>query len=542
MLWIQSVLFGRTALRAWFKHGLVRVIAFLIVGTAVVVSTQLLRGQNPGDASSGIRQFVSGTILSWVRESDSSESLSEASAQTPSVELQSIASVDEVDLPTPKAVSFAADESAETMLDATGSCGASEGSAGSIVMGDKIQLRFFAAVRVPNVDASSLPAAPSEAVAYERLDLSGIYEIAEDGTAALPLIGRIPLIDRTLACAETIVASEIAAQDGSVGTVTASFSARLPVTVSGAVRAPGTYAYSPGMTVNRLLNLAGANFGEGPVTPQEFEGLTAQRNELLYRQILAVIELGRLNANIAGKDKIVISDDLAAAVPETVVSALIDAESTALKQDLLVSRMSDQRTDVAIAGLVQKFEDTRSQLATVDTQLASLQQRNEEMTSIKSRGLIQASQLDGLLSNLMEVNRIKMQLETDQSNLESQIALAKEDAQLAVQVRMQDFSRRAAALSGEISLFDVQLSAIGARLAGHGAGSAGTDFDMPIVVSVLRSEAKGAYRLDATLDTLVLPGDMVTISLSGTQSAKQITAENDVANDAGATASGSLQP
>lgn len=542
MLWIQSVLFGRTALRAWFKHGLVRVIAFLIVGTAVVVSTQLLRGQNPGDASSGIRQFVSGTILSWVRESDSSESLSEASAQTPSVELQSIASVDEVDLPTPKAVSFAADESAEPMLDVTGSCGVIEGSAGSIVMGDKIQLRFFAAVRVPNVDASSLPAAPSEAVAYERLDLSGIYEIAEDGTAALPLIGRIPLIDRTLACAETIVASEIAAQDGSVGTVTASFSARLPVTVSGAVRAPGTYAYSPGMTVNRLLNLAGANFGEGPVTPQEFEGLTAQRNELLYRQILAVIELGRLNANIAGKDKIVISDDLAAAVPETVVSALIDAESTALKQDLLVSRMSDQRTDVAIAGLVQKFEDTRSQLATVDTQLASLQQRNEEMTSIKSRGLIQASQLDGLLSNLMEVNRIKMQLETDQSNLESQIALAKEDAQLAVQVRMQDFSRRAAALSGEISLFDVQLSAIGARLAGHGAGSAGTDFDMPIVVSVLRSEAKGAYRLDATLDTLVLPGDMVTISLSGTQSAKQITAENDVANDAGATASGSLQP
>jgi len=59
---------------------------------------------------------------------------------------------------------------------------------------------------------------------------------------------------------------------------------------------------------------------------------------------------------------------------------------------------------------------------------------------------------------------------------------------------------------------------------------------------VLRTEVSGAYRLEATLDTVILPGDMVTVSLSSDIIEKQVTAENNVANASGATASGSLQP
>ena len=532
-------------MRVWFKHGLVRVIAFVIVGIAVVVSTQLLRGQDPEEVTSKIRQMVRSTILAWVREPGSSET-SEASLQTLGTGPQRTAAIEKVVVPTPKILTFAAAQTTPPRIDVPAYCEKSDVSAGSIVMGDKIQLRLFAAIRIPTVGSGSSSTAQVDAVAYERLDLSGIYDIGEDGTAALPLIGRIELVGRSLACAEALVASEIAAQDDSISTVTASFSARLPVTVSGAVRAPGAYTHTPGMNVNRLLNLAGASFGDGPITPQEFESLIAQRNEMRHRQILAAIELGRLQANIAGKDDIVIADGLVANVPATLLSALIDAESTALRQDLSVSRVSDERSAVAIAGLVQKFEDTRSQLATVETQLSSLQVRHDEMTSFKSRGLIQASQLDVLLSNLMELNRIRMQLETDQSNLESQIELAKEDARLAIQVRLQDFSRRAAALAGEISLFEVQLSAIGSRLAGHGIGTEGADFALPLLVSVLRTEVNGAYRLDATLDTVILPGDMVTISLSTNSLPanvfeKQVTADNDEAGDAGAIAPGRLQ-
>ena len=534
-------------MRVWLKHGLVRVAAFVIVGIVVVVSTQILRGQNPEDVSIRLKTFVRDTISSWVSApggSESPEAAVQSSVEPPEDNLAAgeLPTSAPVPAAAPKTLTFAAAQVTAPTIEVPEYCKITDVSAGSIVMGDKIQLRFFAAVRIPGLDAGSSTSGQLDSVAYERLDLSGVYDIDEDGTAALPLIGRINLVGRSLACAEALVASEIAAQDGSISTVTAAFSARLPVTVGGAVRAPGSYTHAPGMTVNRLLNLAGASFGEGPIMPQELESLLAQRNEMLLRQLLAAIELGRLEANIAGKDEIVIADRLVANVPAPVFADLIAIEAAALRQDLSVSRISAERDAVAIAGLEQNLKDARSQLATVDTQISSLQVRNDDMATFKSRGLIQASQLDGLISHLMELTRIGKQLETEQSNLKSQIDLAKEDARLAVEVRLQDFSRRAATLAGEISLYDVQLSAIGSRLAGHGIGTESDDFELPLAVSVMRTEVSGAYRFDATLDTVIFPGDMITISLPVNLLEKQVTAENDVPGDVGVAASGSLQP
>lgn len=537
----QCVYFGRIALRVWFKHGLVRVIAFLIVGITVIVSTQLLRGQNPEEVSNNLRLLINKTFFVGTPAPQSVETrLSDA--RTLDADPQVSNDAERVVVVAPKTLTFAADQSTAPIIAVPAYCADRDVAAGSIVLGDKIQLRFFAAVRLPSAEADFSSTAQANSVAYERLDLSGIYDISEDGSAALPLIGRIDLAGQPLACAEALVAREIVALDTSVNSVSASFAARLPVTISGAVRAPGAYTHSPGMTVNRLLNLAGASFEDGPITPQDFESLIGQRNELRHRQILAAAELGRLTANMSGKDTIVIPDGLGINVPITLPSALLDAETTALRQDMSVGRTIDARSAVSIAGLEQRFEDTRSQLFTVKSQIASLQARYDEMTSFKSRGLIQASQLDVAQSNLMELNRIGMQLETEQSSLQAQIALAKEDAQLAIQVRLQGFSQRAAALSGEISLLDVQLSAVRSRLAGHGIGEDSADFALPLVATVLRTGTNGALRLTATLDTLIFPGDMVTISMSANLVEKQLTADNNEASDTGAVASGNLQP
>ena len=537
----QCVYFGRIALRVWFKHGLVRVIAFLIVGITVIVSTQLLRGQNPEEVSNNLRLLINKTFFVGTPAPQSVETrLSDARTLDANPQVSNDA--ERVVVVAPKTLTFAADQSTAPIIAVPAYCADRDVAAGSIVLGDKIQLRFFAAVRLPSAEADFSSTAQANSVAYERLDLSGIYDISEDGSAALPLIGRIDLAGQPLACAEALVAREIVALDTSVNSVSASFAARLSVTISGAVRAPGAYTHSPGMTVNRLLNLAGASFEDGPITPQDFESLIGQRNELRHRQILAAAELGRLTANMSGKDTILIPDGLGINVPITLPSALLDAETTALRQDLSVGRTIDARSAVSIAGLEQRFEDTRSQLFTVKSQIASLQARYDEMTSFKSRGLIQASQLDVAQSNLMELNRIGMQLKTDQSSLQAQIALAKEDAQLAIQVRLQGFSQRAAALSGEISLLDVQLSAVRSRLAGHGIGEDSADFALPLVATVLRTGTNGALRLTATLDTLIFPGDMVTISMSANLVEKQLTADNNEASDTGAVASGNLQP
>ena len=510
-------------LGVFYKYGLFRVAAFAVVGIVIIVSTQLLRGQDPTDATDKISHFVR-NAMGLGQDPPGGDAAADAPmiGDAPQSNVSFAASPPAV----AKTLTFAADQTNTPLPAVPASCQKTGVMIGSTVIGDKIQFRFFAKVGVPRLASNASATASADSVAFERLDLSGSYDVAEDGTVALPLIGRLALAGQTLACAEAIVGSAVAAQDASVSAVTASFAARLPVTVSGAVNAPGAYVHAPGMTVNRLLNLAGASFSESPITPAEFQNLVAQRDEILHRQILAVLGLGRLKSNIAGKTELDIGGSLAAKGDAALVSSLIDAETAALRLDLSVDAATDQRSTVAIAGLRQKLEDVSKQLTQAETQVATLQVRHDEMSSFKSRGLIQGSQLDVLLSNLMELNRIKMQLSTDESNLRSQIVLAETDAKLAIQLRQQDLTRKVAALSGEIDLFEVQITAIDQRLANHGLSTDGASRALPLAVSVLRTEITGTSRFDASLDTLILPGDTVTVSRTASLSTSHPTAAN----------------
>ena len=527
-------------LGVFYKYGLFRITAFSVVGIVIIVSTQLLRGQDPTAAIGKISHFIR-SATGLAQDPTSSAAPAVADAQVNGDALQPNMSIAPASPAVAETLTFAADQARPPLPDVPESCQKRGGSTGSTVIGDKIQFRFFAKVGVPRLETKASATAPRESVAFERLDLSGTYDVAEDGTVALPMMGRLALAGQTLACAEAVVASAVAAQDASVSAVIASFASRLPVTVSGAVNAPGAYTHAPGMTVNRLLNLAGASFSESPITASEFETLQAQRDEILHRQILAALQLSRLQSTLAGKTEIAIASDLAAKVSADLISSLIAAETAALHLDVLVDQATDQRSAVAIAGLRQKLADVRKQLAQAEAQVATLQVRHDEMSSFKSRGLIQGSQLDVLLSNLMELNRIKMQLATDESNLTSQIDLAETDAKLAIQRRQQDLTGKIATLSGDIDLYEVQITAIEVRLAKHGLATDGSSRAVPLAVSVLRTEVTGTARFDATLDTLILPGDTVTVSRSASVTEYQPTAANGAPARANELASDGLQ-
>jgi hypothetical protein len=369
-------------------------------------------------------------------------------------------------------------------------------------------------------------------MAFERLDLSGVYEVGEGGSVALPLLGRVNLTGQTLVCAEAVIARNVEQIDPSVSAVTASYSSRLPVTVKGAVRAPGAYNYAFGMTVDRLLSLAGATFSDSPITPEEFEALLAQRDELQRREITATLAKRRLEAVLAERSELDLSDTIVEDTPLDTVGPLISAESAALSEELALNRMSDERRSVEIEGLLRELADIESQLALATEQLKDLQSRQEEVMLLKSKGLIQVSQLDTLISNVMELHRIQMQLTSERSSLKSQIALSREDARLDIQRRKQGLAQRISELSGEISLLGLQRQAIESRLSSLGPGEPGTDRELPLVVSIRRTEATESYRLAADLQTMLFPGDIVSVSLPPTALGPKVTASSS-AQDGG---------
>ena len=531
------------------KLALVRVTTFGVVGAAIIVSTQILRSTDPTETFNRYRQMVQEAVLSLLK---APQATAEGSAdENAPAELQSLISPGTDTLqesttpktfaaemiappkpePEPKAVSFASVAADAPRVEVPARCKTPEISSASTMIGDKIQLRFFAKVGMPGLpdDRTSLP--KIETVAFERLDLSGVYEVTEDGTVALPLIGRVALAGQSLACTEALVANGVAGMDGSVSAVIASFASRPAVTVGGAVRAPGTYAFTPGMTVNRLLSLAGATFSDAPTTPQEIKALVAQRDEILRRQILAILEHGRLKANLEGRAEIDVRDSVVAEAPDDIVSSLIASETATLQHDISLDRAREARDAVALAGLQKQLEDTRAQLALLDSQIANLQARQDELSALKGRGLLQASQVDVALGSLMELSRLRMQLDSEQSNLALQISLARENARLARQTREQDLSQRATTLLGQISLFDVQRAAITERLNTYEINTAGEEPPSPLSVTIERTNVDKAYLFEASLDTPVFPGDMVSVSLLATNATHNVTARNSVSDE-----------
>ena len=95
--------------------------------------------------------------------------------------------------------------------------------------------------------------------------------IGADGTLSLPLIGRVSLGGQTVGAAEQDVArrfGEVASRQRTLegretlfpispSEVSLSVTEFLPVYVSGEVKAPGAFAFTPGLTVRRALTLSG---------------------------------------------------------------------------------------------------------------------------------------------------------------------------------------------------------------------------------------------------------------------------------------------
>ena len=160
----------------------------------------------------------------------------------------------EVEKGSPGALDLAAAVEAQTARDlqASAQCDTELKGIDVTVLGDRLALRFFehsAMAAAPSADAPLR----SESIVFERLDLSGSHEVGTDGAVSLPAIGHVDVIGRTLPCVEALVSIAASERLRLSGSVSAAFALRPPVLVRGVVRAPGAHAYSPGLTVERVL-------------------------------------------------------------------------------------------------------------------------------------------------------------------------------------------------------------------------------------------------------------------------------------------------
>ena len=132
-------------------------------------------------------------------------------------------------------------------------------SSATFHVGDKIQLAFFE--RLDDEEDKWRGAAGRSAAVprafHQRTELSGEYVVQEDGMLSLPIIGSFKAGGETAVDLRTAVLRAFEALVERKGYVNILAVAHAPILITGAVKAPGSFKYRPGMTALHAVALAG---------------------------------------------------------------------------------------------------------------------------------------------------------------------------------------------------------------------------------------------------------------------------------------------
>ncbi|MFC6639792.1 hypothetical protein GV827_21620 [Sulfitobacter sp. JBTF-M27] len=368
-----------------------------------------------------------------------------------------------------------------------------------IVPGDRINLRVF-------VDSGS----GSER--YERRDLSGIFSVDRNGEIALPAIGRMYAAERPLACLEEPIAKALETEMGIAAKVTASFDTRPPVLIQGMVIAPGSYEYTPNLTVTALLVKAGASGSSADSAL--YRSLYARRQELRTLRAELLLKSARLSAQRAGAKDLSLSpgklEDLRGALGrERIESEVAVLQAARAEQALRAARATSARAEVdatlAMAmkrrALVQaRFDDLRSRRDALDLELAEA--CRGRCGSIRRYDELRFDNLSSRLSDLdltlqeAESRVAKARHAIVSHNRTIELHLGESDSDLALAIA--ETLGALGALDAEIVSVDSQILHLGAST-GH-------------VVRVARRRGSEVLTFDVSDDAPLLPGDTVTVA------------------------------
>lgn len=379
------------------------------------------------------------------------------------------------------------------------------------VVGDRLQIRFFekAAFSPP----SSAGASPANDVVFERLDLSGVYEVGEDGTVSLPFIGRIEVVAKRLACVESLVTKASLAATQAQTTVSASFAARPPILVKGAVRAPGAYQFSPGMTVETLLALAGEPGNSGVALAGQRMRLVARRREIDRSALGVRIEWDRLRAALAGRRELSFSGDDRLRSGATLGPSRIASETEALEAELDATEAREAANQSELAGLDEQIAAHESYLSMVEKQYNHHSQLLQKLRDLHARRVASMRQREQVEMNIVTVVQAKLSVEKYLTELRARRNSLQHRAKVEAAERRERLTRQIRDLAEENDALEAQRATVDAEFAALGAGNSEDRAGSALAVLITRKFKDGTQRIKATPQTELTPSDLVTVSI-----------------------------
>ncbi|CAM3403340.1 Soluble ligand binding domain-containing protein [Paracoccus nototheniae] len=382
-------------------------------------------------------------------------------------------------------------------------CEAAADSPDVTVPGDRIALRIFesSALAAPAGDG-----APATDIVFERLDLSGIYDVAGTGTLSLPALGHVDVAGRPLACVEALVSRAAFDAMATQTMVSAAFDSRPPVLVRGAVRAPGSHGYSTGLTVARLLAQAGVLDDRDPAAQVRMIALRARQTELARTRASLSLERMRLRAALDGVGTLPADSPEVTAALALLGAERVTSEETALAAEIRAEGLRQTRTEATLADLAARIETAEQQRRVSETQADYYAARRAQQIEMLQNGFITDSRLDETAMRAMDAERIFLEKHDLLFRLQAERRLAQQDAELAGSERLRSVTAELRSITTALDAADSAFDTVMAEL------SLFAEDGLRLEVSIERpTDATRTERIAADMDTLIHPGDLVTI-------------------------------
>ncbi|MDX8493054.1 polysaccharide biosynthesis/export family protein [Mesorhizobium sp. VK22B] len=389
-------------------------------------------------------------------------------------------------------------------------------------VGDRLKVAFYERVDVEEnkwVDASSASAMSGF---LPRPELSGEYTVQEDGTISVPLLGSIPVAERSGQQVQADLAETFAQVLGRKGLVNILSLERSPIYVLGPVKNPGSFKYAPGMTILHAIALAGG-LNQGESEPwQKIEAV--RETEKRSGAIDAMVKLLARTAVLEAE-----RDGTAPKIP----SQLLELAG-AIQAASLVNEQSDRRSAVAMA---RKYRE-RATLAALEAakqdvvayghmesldELVKLrQERVNSMRTLVNRQVLSTTMIDQAQSELSDAEQRRQDARNQYAtakqrvaSLEAEVLQTRADLRHDLEVEIETTESQIAANVRELNASEGVLYTLPVTRAQFAAQFA-TDANR-VTYQIVRQSPTGPISIESAGMTLLRPGDLVNIIVGESQ-------------------------
>jgi protein involved in polysaccharide export with SLBB domain len=380
-------------------------------------------------------------------------------------------------------------------------------------IGDRLKIAFYERVDVEE-DKWGRASSALRSI-QQRPELSGEYMVQEDGTISVPLLGTIPVANRSAQQVQAAMVESFEQFLGREGMVNVVLMERSPIYVLGPVKNPGSYKYVPGATVLHAIAMAGG-LDRGTSDP--------------WQKVEAVREIQKRSGAAGALTKLIARaavlkaerDGTTPKIPLRLMELVGATEATSL-----VNEQSDRRKAVALArknrerAIVSAVESAKQDLllyghtGSLDELVKTRQDRVDNTRSLVDRNIVAKTVLSQVQAELSEAEQ-RRQDAINQYGMAKQRLASLTAEGLRVQAEIEnDLAVEIEAVERQISDNERELNASEGVLSSLPATRAtfapSKEAANRVTYQIVRQTAAGPVSIPSSGMTLLQPGDLVNI-------------------------------